>query len=373
MTALPSEIWLNIHRLATADAAPLTLAYADRFRYVAVSDPLMDMQHFLKDACSFALVSRLWNSLANDILFENIRVDGRFEILRAALERPGIAPLVRSIRLSPTRMDHNAVILALCPQVQVVVQPDAPSRSDLLGAVADADLEVQMQLPSLRHVYWRESFLSGGLLRNLLLVAPNLEFLYLSDSSILQVDRTDTAPDFPPIPSLQRLVHYLGSSLDTGTKSIVSILKADRRRLTRLHCNPKLLDLLSFPELPALRTLELFGSRGIIPFAEIFASCPRLQELCYDVWTGMSPWPTSTQVESPLSLVRMNSAVTIVRDWRSIEDHFDRLLAPGFPRIKRLVLHGTWHRVVPDERFARFRAGLHEQGCQIEFPEGRVL
>ncbi|KAJ7754196.1 hypothetical protein DFH07DRAFT_959894 [Mycena maculata] len=44
-------------------------------------------------------------------------------------ERPSTARLVRSIRLSTIRLDHNYQILALCPQVQIVVQPDEVSVS----------------------------------------------------------------------------------------------------------------------------------------------------------------------------------------------------------------------------------------------------
>ncbi|KAJ6572292.1 hypothetical protein B0H19DRAFT_1133230 [Mycena capillaripes] len=97
--SFPSELWLHIFRLATSDTSPMVAAYTE-FQYAPVADPLKDMS----DACSFALVCRLWNSLANEILYENIRVDNHFYTLHAALAKPGTAHLVRSVQLSTTRV-----------------------------------------------------------------------------------------------------------------------------------------------------------------------------------------------------------------------------------------------------------------------------
>ncbi|KAJ7117494.1 hypothetical protein C8R44DRAFT_879058 [Mycena epipterygia] len=367
--ALPSEIWLYIHRLATSDTSPLVSAFTDRFEYAPVADPLKDMQHFLQDAYSFVLVCRLWNSLANEILYENVRVDGRFPILYAALERPGTARLVRSIRLSAIRFDRNYAILALCPQVQALVQPDTPSRrSESAAAVASSQIDTELRLPTfgfLRHVYWTESFLASTLLRSVLRVAPNLKYLFLKPSTNLKAD-ADEALGLPAIPNLERLcfTQFAGSSASY-------ILRLDLQRLTRLNCAPSHLTL-DFPTLPSLHTLEIFGSRSIIRFSTIFACCPRLRELCYDVWNAVGE-PQGEQSPSPLLCIRLHSAVTVVRDWAPIEQHFGLFLSPEFRRLQRLVMYGSWHRVVADARFSRFRDGLRAQGCQLEFPEGCEL
>ncbi|KAJ7096156.1 hypothetical protein C8R44DRAFT_989431 [Mycena epipterygia] len=360
---LPPEIWLYIHRLATSDTSPLNIAYSDRFQYVDSRDPLKEMQDFLQDAYSFVLVCRLWNSLANEILYENVRVDNWFPNLYAALRRPGTSRLVRSIRLSAKRFDHNYTILALCAQVQIIVLPEALSTPSL-ATVSGLEAHRELQLPTfhaLRHVYWKESmiFLSYDLLRKVLRTSPNLECLFVSYISTPHSIPTDADHDLPAILRLKRL------GIVGPTAS--AFFQIDLQRLTRLNCAPSHVMLPDFPLLPALRTLELFGSRSNIPFSTIFARCPRLKELCYDVWNGVSE---PREEQSPLSCIRLHSAVTVIRDWTTIEAHFGLFISPEFPRLQRLVLHGSWHRVVADARFTNFRDSLREQSCQVEFPEG---
>ncbi|KAJ6572300.1 hypothetical protein B0H19DRAFT_1373119 [Mycena capillaripes] len=365
--SLPPELWLYVHRLATYDDSPMVVAYTERFLYVPVTDPLKDVKNFLREACSFVLVCRLWNSLANEILYENIRVDDKFHALYVALEKPGTAQLVRSVRLSTTRFDHNYAILTLCPRLQVIVQPDATSTPRPEMLVSAPSLDISTALPefhSLKHIYWTESYLTSDVLRGLIPNAPNLEYLYLTQSTCLRVDDNF---DFPAPPSLRRL--GLGGVGLPRLEFVSSIFQSDLRNLTRLNCLPSLLNLPDFPALPSLRTLELFGSRSNIPFTTIFTQCPRLRELNYNVWNGVS---APEGEHSFISCVRLHSAVTVVRDWRPIENHFELFRSPAFPKLLRLVLHGSWYRVVGNPLFTQLRDGLRAQGCQLEFPEGHV-
>ncbi|KAJ7908655.1 hypothetical protein B0H13DRAFT_2331161 [Mycena leptocephala] len=338
--SLPPEIWLYIHRLATLDTSPIALAHTDRFQYVPVTDPLKDVQSFWR-RFSFVLVCRLWNSLANEILYENIRVDGRFHTLYTALERPGIALLVRSVRLSTTRFDYNYAILMLCPRLQVIVQPDAPR----------AEMLVANLLDGIARGLWSFAPTDPG--------GPNLEHLLLTESRSL---RAADSLDFPAFSnSLYRL--DLGS---VGLNLFSSIFKVDLQNLTRLNCPLWALNIQTVPILPSLHILVLFGSRTNIPFSTIFARCPRLRELCYDVLNAFSD-PQGER--SLLSCIRLHSEVW---DWSSIERHFGLFLSPQFPRLQRLVLHGNWYGVVGTARFTPFQDGLRAQGCQLEFPEAYV-
>ncbi|KAJ7742150.1 hypothetical protein DFH07DRAFT_1063800 [Mycena maculata] len=363
---LPPEIWLYIHRLATSETTPLATAQSAGFQYAAPADPLQSIHYFLWDVCSFVLVCRLWNSLANELLYENVEVpknEHSFSTLSATLERPGTARLVRSIRFSRSRFDHNFAILALCPQVRVVCQPDPKSFTVVFNAAGD--------LPTfhfLKHVYWTESFKTSASLRAILQAAPNLENLFL-DPSPMWVPAPVEKCELPPIPNLRRLAcsGFLRASVSY-------ILKLDLQRLTRLGCAPSHIELPDFPTLPVLATLELFGSRQRIQFATLFAHCPRVHTLCYDVWNALVAPDSAPSPPVPLTYVRLHSAVVFksVRDWVLIERHFDLLLAPEFPRIARLVLEGSWHHDVADVRFARLLDGVRAQGCQLEFPEGFV-
>ncbi|KAJ7191190.1 hypothetical protein GGX14DRAFT_601070 [Mycena pura] len=362
---VPQEIWLHIHQLATINWSPLALAYSERFHYwpLRVLDPFMEIRELLRNASSFALVSRLWNALANEILFENIRVDSRFHSLYDALNRRGAAHLVRSIRLSSTRFDYDHAILACCPGVQLIVLPDSPEHAAPLQVPNHLGLDSVTQLLSLKRIYWTETRHASGLLRKLVPIAPNLEHIFLSQSNY-PTQRTLEALSLPQIPSLR--------GLGVGDHSLGTILQIDLQNLTLLHCTPLFLTHPDFPaSLPRVTVLRIFGSRSHIHFGTVFAQFPRLQELNYDVWNSLSP-PTGGE-PVPLSLIHLHSAVTVVRDWIPIEDHFTLLSSSTFPAVQRIVLYGTWYRVVANPRFSHFRSALRARGCQLEFPEGHVL
>ncbi|KAF7333406.1 hypothetical protein MVEN_02356400 [Mycena venus] len=371
---LPAEIWLYIHRLATSDTSPLALCHAGQFQYVPITDPLKDVEHFWRDTYSFVLVCRLWNSLATELLYENIRVDEKCDILCTSLRRPGHGDLVRSVRLSPTRLDRNCAILALCPRVQVIVKPDATREDVTRFCNLNWDIDTALWLPFhswkmpfqfLKQIYWAETALDSTLLRSLIRVAPHLQYLFMSSSTVLATDSETRA--FPPIAHLRRLTLVSASEILAA-----SILKADLHNLTRLNCSPSLFAIADVPVFASLRMLELFGSRSIIPFKVIFLRCPRLWELCYDVWNSLSS-PEPEHSFPPLSCIRLHSAVTVVRDWSSIQSHFGLFVSADFPKIQRLVLHGSWYRVVDNTLFTPFLNDLRAQGCQVEFPEGQVL
>ena len=270
------------------------------------------------------------------------------------------------------RFDQNHAILACCPGVQLVVLPDSPEHAAPLQVPNDLGLDSVTQLPLLKRIYWTETRHASGLLRRLVPIAPNLEHILLSQSKY-PAQRTMEALNLPQIPSLRGL--GVGDhSIAGGTILSTAILQIDLRNLTFLHCTPPFLTHPDFPaSLPRVTVLRIFGSRSHIHFGTVFAQFPRLQELNYDVWNSLSP-PTGDEPEPvPLSLIHLHSAVTVVRDWIPIEDHFTLLSSPAFPAVRRIALYGTWHRVVADARFSRFRSALRARGCQLEFPEGHVL
>ncbi|KAF7333718.1 hypothetical protein MVEN_02328200 [Mycena venus] len=395
--SLPPETWLYIYRLATSDASPLALCNADRFQYFCITDPLKDVEHFWRDAYSFALVCKLWNSIATELLYENIRVDDRFDALCTSLRRPGHGVLVRSVRLSPTRLDQNCIILPLCPRLQVIVKPPA-TREDVVQfrtLNGDNDTALSHRLPFhlwkmpfqfLKHIYWAPTPLDSALLYNLIWVAPHIEYMFLSSSTVSATGSEACA--FSPFGNLQHIKFVSASASLTG-----SILKAPQHNFTRLNCSPAIFTLADAPVFPTLSVLELLGShstrhsralggadssRSTIPFAAIFSCCPRLRELCYDVWNGLSALgPRSEHPPPPLSCIRLHSAATIVQDWSSFQRHFRLFVAPDFPRFKRLVLHGNWHSVIDMptgvNTLTPFLNNLRAQGCQVEFPEGCLL
>ncbi|KAJ7199203.1 hypothetical protein GGX14DRAFT_662326 [Mycena pura] len=372
---LPPEIWLHIHRLATSHTSPLAKACSDRFEVhlVILSDPFKDMAAFLRDALSFSLVSKLWKNLANELFLENIVVDQQpFDSLLHTLQLPEKAHLVRSIKLSSKRFDRNVAILACCPRVEVIVQPDERPRAvtdTSLWIANDPSFNINAELRFLKHIYWTESYMSsGGLLRKLVLAAPNLEHLFLSESGKIPASREPL--ELPLMPTLRRL----GLGVMAGWDVTRSILQVDLRNLARLSCTPEFIEHADFPAtIPSLHALHLSGFRSKISFPTVFARFPHLQELCYHVWDSFSH--PGEQQRSRVSLVRLYSSVSmrVVQDWKFVDKHFTLLLSAKFPQLQRIVLYGSWHNIIDDMRFVRFREGLRARGCQLEHPEGDVL
>jgi hypothetical protein len=316
-----------------------------------------------QDARSFVLVCRMWHGLAKEILYENVRVDARFHILYDSLQLPSTARLVRSIRLSTIRFDHNYQILALCPQVQIVVQPDQVSTS-MRATFVTLDPYRGLDLPqfdSLRHIYCSESLIASGLLHQVICASPNLEHLFASSAP-----RGNGIANLAAHHGLKTLgLPVLGRSVSAPS----SLLQMDLRSLTRLQCTSVHLRSSHFPFLPSLHTLEIFGSGTTIPFSSIFTRCPCLRELCYDVWNSVIA-PQGEQ--SPLSCIRLHSAVPIVSNWSAIERHFELFLTLEFSTLERIVLYGSWDSVVADDRFLPVRNRLRAEGCRVEFPEGHL-
>ncbi|KAJ7056119.1 hypothetical protein C8F01DRAFT_1156887 [Mycena amicta] len=333
---IPAEIWLHIHDLATVDCSPIALAHADEFRYQPIVDPFSDIRLFWRDARSFALVNKQWNVVGSDLLYRYVSVNDDFDMLHRVLTRHRAAKLVRAIRLSSTHFDRNRTMLACCPAVQVIVLPDVPPYADVQWISNDRTAVLDVELPALKYIYWNEAETSSGLLRQLVSAAPNLEGLCLADSEF--GNEPNDPLDLPsPIPSLRRL-----SLATLGALSTQSIHKVD------LHL---------LPNLPSLQKLHIFRSCGSINF-----------DISFDVWNWfMDP------AELDISVIRVHSAVSIVHDWSNIQRLFALLTSDGFPRVRCVVLHTLWHRVIADLKFVPILDGLRARGCRLEFPEGRVV
>ncbi|KAJ7249376.1 hypothetical protein C8J57DRAFT_1356816 [Mycena rebaudengoi] len=368
VASIPPELWLYIHRLATLDASPLVIACKDisRYRYAAaVDDPLgvKKLQRFLQAARSLALVCRSWNGLAKDILYENIKVDSRSEALSKALENPVTAVLVRTIRLSTTRFDRNAHILNQCPMVEIIVQPEFP-RSERLYTVTDTTIS---SLLLLKQLYWTETAWSSGLLRSVLQASPNLEHVCLSSSASI-ASEIDVSHFFPPLPKLSTI-----SVAQLSQAWTLAILDEYAPQLTRLIIRPDQFSWQGFPVLPALTTLELFGSTTTIPFPTILTRCPNLRDLCYDVRNSIvDPGTLKSASTTCIRLHNLAPQLHRVR-WETILGHFSLFLGLSFPQIRRIVLEGTWEEIITDTRFRHELSTLSRRAIQLEFPEGIVL
>ncbi|KAJ7749210.1 hypothetical protein B0H16DRAFT_1888261 [Mycena metata] len=350
--SLPPELWIYIHRLALSNLSPLAKIYASSdtiIRSGAKPDDHpandRDLQLFLKAARSLRCVCRLWSELGLELLFENIWInDSGWPSLSSSLQHPNVARLVRSIRLSTTRFDHNIDVLARCPHLEVLVQPEFPCTERLYSGAT-------VQLPplqSLKRLYWVVSAWSSVLLQSVLFAAPNLEHISLSGYATIGSDLA-TQPTFPDLPHLNSL------------ECVYTILRTDLSRLTRLTINPAYLALDAFTVFPALQMLALPEYLRQLPFPAIFARCPALRELRYNALSGFIP---PEEKHAPfLACIRL----FLSRMTSQAQAQVALLLGPAFSALERVMLDGPgWGPPPSPEAMWPGTADLLARGCRIE-------
>ncbi|KAJ6572282.1 hypothetical protein B0H19DRAFT_681156 [Mycena capillaripes] len=351
--SLPPELWLFIHRLALSDISPLVEVYSEDeiIQYSTTPDyPLnySQLQRFLEAARSLGCVCRLWSRLAQEFLYENIWVDDqRWSSLSLALEQPHIARRVRSVRLSSTHFDYNALVLQRCgPHIEVLVLHESPYH----------DREISLPLlPSLRRLYWAETSSAAPLLGAVVSAAPNLEHLSLTSTwSGYQV----AAPaSFPPLLNLHSL-----ALVALSTPYVQALLRTDMPQLVRLTIAPVYLVSGAFPFLPALHTLILAGASST-PFPAILRHCPALRELRYNTFWRATP-PEVTQTAAKLSCVRLYLSSRLPISTEMVERNAAALLIrPAFAALQRVVLDGSaWGAFENRCAWAQLRG----RGCRVE-------
>ncbi|KAJ7164282.1 hypothetical protein C8R46DRAFT_952995 [Mycena filopes] len=340
---LPPELWMRIHRLATSHLSPLTTVYAGRD---TPEESESQLSSFLMAAGSLGRVCRLWKELAQELMYENIRIT-EWASLSAALDRPELARRVRSIRLSTTRDDHSATALIRCPQVEVILRPrGAPSAS----ALSPGDFELP-PLPALKRLYWTQTSESCTLLQNVVRAAPNLEHLSLSADPKLGANLVAATMAFET-PSRPRSIS-LGAR---GDLWVPAIMRADLSRLSHLAMDYMSLESFHTP-LPTLQILEFMANP--IPPSRVYSAplhlilrrYPNLRELRYDV-RGQPIAPQPQQVATALSCVHL------VRPWpndslgpskwslATAGTALEQLLGSAFPALERIVLDGPgWQAI----------------------------
>ncbi|KAJ7197354.1 hypothetical protein GGX14DRAFT_667815 [Mycena pura] len=327
---LPPELWIYIHRLAIEDVSPLRKAYREIHDPVNIAPDALDVLRFLKAARSLMSVCKLWNVLAQELLYENVWLTDarRWASLSAALQRPDVARHVRSLRLSTARYDHNVEALCYCPQVEMLYQPDYP-RPEYLDTAPDVPLP---RLQSLKYLYWAESEWSSALLENVLSAAPNLEHIFLFSSG--SIPSAATPIELPNLPHLKSLgLTWLNS------EHVFAILRTDLQHLTHLTIDPVYLEWDAVPALPALTSLALNGypEEALVSYSTICARCPALRELRYDA--DFTPEPPAVGQTAP-ALTYIQLHLWVPRS-HSAYSHFLRFFeAPAFAALERVVLEG---------------------------------
>ncbi|CAK5262055.1 unnamed protein product, partial [Mycena citricolor] len=370
---LPPELWLYIQRLATAYHSPLNIAYESDlvYRYDRALNPFALIRHFHEDAISFSLVSRSWNLLATELLYESICVS-RFTqpSLFAALHRAGVSDLVRAVVISgPAEIHFYRALLTLCPRLEVLVLQH--SNDHIMAWDIDPMIMAlghSLILPQLRFIYWNRFVAPDGLLDLVLQVSPNVQSLYDGirgyTSGLILKESRPYAPG-PISPSSLRRLEIRSIRNDLTLPLLLSL--GCEHTLTRLSLPVDLLREVDFPVLPRTTVLEIFGSRRTINCPAISRLFPSLQELCFDVWNAFEGPMTLPHV----AVIRLHSVVVdVLGDWHTIQRAFTLCLDRGnLPRLRRIVLYNMWDRTVESSKLAPLLLAIRQRGCDVEFPE----
>ena len=126
---LPTEIWRLIFQLATAEGLDIY-----ETEYIPFQSSNFDPSQSLTTAISLSGVSKQWQALAAEFLFQQVwvrhGVRGLLERLKGFVQSEGCGRYVRRLELPSTPINDDAAnavrlvdILACCPRLQIIIQP----------------------------------------------------------------------------------------------------------------------------------------------------------------------------------------------------------------------------------------------------------
>ncbi|KAK7059836.1 hypothetical protein R3P38DRAFT_3168288 [Favolaschia claudopus] len=304
-------------------------------------------------------VCRHWHTLTQDLLYPHVWLNysRNWSYISNAVSQPHIAALVRNVRLSPTRFDHNFSILQRCAShIELVVQPEFPRTERVYTGPLDEPLP---DLPSLQHVYWIESAWSTPLLLAILRSAVKLQHLAISSSSSIDSSFFRSA-SFPPLSRLRSLL-----VIGLPRTDISAFLRHSHLTSLEELTIPPMYLMLQLPSIPTLRTLILANSyyaSSTVSFAVILDLFPQLMELRYSLASSLIP-PTGGQFASALVCVHLlshNSPPPY-----SIDPHCLLLLGPAFGALERVVLAGPGWVGTQALEWEEWRS-IKDRGCIVE-------
>lgn len=395
--SLPPELWLQIFRIASASRDTERLEYApftDTHFYKADSRVLSSNAN---TRLALVLVCKQWRSLANELLYEEIRTLTPKDNLKDALGREGkgteleqdvkegYGKLVRFLEL-PRDYDYTFGVLKHCPRLQTLLVT-SPSFKQFASAPAYLPSLIPTQVPyqvmsSLQRIDWRSDSIKTparfDYLEDLIRRAPNLRYL-----SIIGEDHY-TAPrmSFPiTLPKLETL--YI-SELKSNYRLENVIAKWSLPSLRHL-----VLDRLSPLAQKGLRaiwhafgasvsTVELgtrffFFEPTVDHISDILSTCTSLTELCLDTIHLIPPIIISNAASSSLTTIRVYHDTEPINDrvdiWEGLEDILQNL---EIPSLRRIVLHGDW-TLLSTDRLLRCGDLLQGCRCSIYLENGKKL
>lgn len=376
---LPPEIWLEVFRWAVTHAS-IEKFYTAKYLPFQTSHNYQVLDESLKVKAVVVRVCRQWRMLAEDMLYEDLRIRHGEQTLANVLESyEKLGRWVRRVELPYRNTITTTVqplrplaILKCCPELEVLVRPD-PVRSDDLRFEFPAEA---LPLTSLKRLEWwnvDEAARSGGInsLDDVLNNSPNLQYLSIGGQHWIT--------QFRP-------AHHL--------PSVTTLcLRWMNDRFIRQICRwslPSLAHIIidSSQGNSVLGMLwETFGSQVQVMelgthmrfyledhLTSMLENCPNLQQLNYHIHFTVPP--ALSVVHSSLRSICLHGQVNEMasdRGWVHLRLHFAFFSGPSLPLLKRIVLYGEWHAILTDDRFARMHRELHARNCDLQLSDGTVI
>ncbi|KAH9952093.1 hypothetical protein B0H21DRAFT_13540 [Amylocystis lapponica] len=382
LSSLPTEIWLQIFRLATI--SPLTARLrATTYSPFETANVGITYDEATKVKFVLVLVCKQWRRLVTEFLYEDVCLRHP-EAFQAALERgagddpEGYGRWVRRVYLpyssSATATSHPLAalrILEQCPQLEILVRIGLPRVEEpLLRFEFPATCP---SLASLRRLDWwhhNEASGTGGInsLFDVLNAAPNIQYLTLGGDVWLGFLQTSpvSLPSLTTLRLLRMSVLFVREISRWSLPQLTHVIIDTVTTFDMLH--------MFWHTFGArIQTLELgISLRYYISDALSFvlAGCPNLKELNYHVHlTKACRLPDGHPILATIGLHSHSNAFSPVGGtsyWEHLEAHLALFSEPVFPALKRVVLYGDWSAALEDSRYPFLIQPLRDRGCMVE-------
>ncbi|KAF8211431.1 hypothetical protein K438DRAFT_1807296 [Mycena galopus ATCC 62051] len=415
----PPEIWRVIFSFAACSATSYAIDYEpfQQPRELEETSQVMELESLrLKTCMALVRVCRLWRTLSEEFLYQNVRVDSSraLENLVGGMQRSaadegseGFGRFVKRLELqaklthfknltnasSPFRLPspiHKPLVVGLihllrhCPRLEIIVRPSLRLDAEDIhfwGALISTPIEGSRSLcPNLQRLEWSESDLdmrfygttNGKRLSELISHSPKLRYLFISS------DRPDVLSHLPLGHALQTLrlnrSHYHSSSrLVKGIPSRVTSVTS----LTNLVLHSTIPStMLAFISVVGwqLRVLEFTFAPQVTyssnQMHRLLSRCPNIEELVYYLGAPEIS-PLDTLVHTGLKRVRLRINP---EEWfpykHVVLNQFEILTGPSFPNLKQILLHDPSKSFVRRDSAALLLKRMADRGCPVMYSDG---
>ncbi|KAJ7368003.1 hypothetical protein DFH08DRAFT_11962 [Mycena albidolilacea] len=417
------EIWPLIFSFATCSATchPIDYEPFEQPRELEETSSVLELEALrLKTCLALVRVCRLWRTLSEEFLYQNVRVVScrALENLVRGMQRSaaegqseGFGRFVKRIELQaksnhfknltntaePFRLlspFHKPPVVGLsdlfrhCPRLEILVKPSLRLDAEDIhfwGALVCTPIENSRPLcPHLKRLEWSESDLdmrfyettNGKRLSELVSHSPNLRYLFLTS------DRPNVLSHLSLGQSLHTLrlnrSHYHSSS--RRVKGIQAKVNPGVTNLTNLVLHTTIPSTL-LPFIAAvgwqLRVLEFTFAPQVTysshQMNRILSRCPNLEELVYHLGAPeISPLDTFQHTALKRVRLRINP-----EEWfpykHVVLTQFEILAGPSFPGLKQILLHDISKSFVRRDSASPLLARMVDRGRPVIYHDGSAV